>query len=153
MRRFLAVALAASLILVLAPSAALAGDPHAVRNRWLGTAIGAGSVILGGILYNAIRDSATVTAAPSGYAAPQVVTTPPPVVYASPPVVYAPPPVVEYRTWIPGHYEDRWVPTTERQRVWVDGHYENGWWVPGHWQDRLREGGYWTRVFVEGHWR
>jgi hypothetical protein len=60
---------------------------------------------------------------------------------------------VEYRTWVPGHYEDRWVPTTERQRVWVDDHHENGWWVPGHWRDQIRNGGYWTRIRVEGYWR
>ncbi len=154
MRRLLAVALICSLVLALVPSAALAGDPHAVRNRWLGAAIGAGAVILGGVLYNAIRGSGAATAAPSAYAAPAVVTTPPSVFYsAPPPVVYAPPPVVEYRTWIPGHYEDHWVPVTERQRVWVDSHYENGWWVPGHWEARVRGGRYWTRVWVEGYWR
>ena len=72
--------------------------------------------------------------------------------YPSPPVIYTPP-VVEYRTWIPGHSEDCWVPATERQRVWVEGHHENGWWVPGHWEERVRGGGYWTRVWVEGYWR
>jgi len=55
-------------------------------------------------------------------------------------VIYTPP-MVEYRTWIPGHSEDRWVPATERQRVWVEGHHENGWWVPGHWEERVRGGG------------
>ncbi len=154
MRKFLAVALIASLIPALVPSAALAGDPHGVRNRWVGAAIGAGSLVLGGMLYNAIRGGGTAVAAPSASPAPAVVPTPPAVVYTSPPpVVYAPPPVVEYRTWTPGRYEDRWVPVTERQRVWVDGHYENGWWILGHWQDRVRDGGYWTRVWVEGYWR
>lgn len=153
MRKLMAVALVASLILAFVPSAALAGDHHAVRNRWTGAAIGAGAVVLGGILYNALQGSSAAAAAPSVYGAPAVATAPP-VVYSPPPiVVYAPPTVVEYRTWVPGHYEDRWVPATERQRVWVDGHHENGWWVPGHWQHRLRDGGYWTRVFVEGYWR
>lgn len=153
MRKFLAVALVASLIPALAPSATLAGDPHAVRNRWLGAALGAGSLVLGGMLYQAIRGG-TAVAAPGAYPAPAVVTTPPAVLYTPPPpVVYAPPPVVEYRTWVPGRYEDRWVPVRERQRLWVEGHYENEWWVPGHWQDRVRDGGYWTRVWVEGYWR
>lgn len=136
MRKVLVVALISSLVLATLPSAALAGDPHAVRNRWTGVAIGAGSVILGGLLLNALLRPAPVVASPS-----------------PPPVVYAPPPVVEYRTWVPGHYEDRWVPVTERQRVWVEGHNENRWWVPGHWQERVREGGYWTKVWVEGYWR
>lgn len=153
MRKFLAVALVASLILALLPSAALAGDSHAVRNRWLGAAIGAGSVVLGGILYNAIRSSGAAAPAPTAYAPPQAVMTSPGVVYAPPPVVFAPAPVVQYRTWVPGHYEERWVPVTERQRVWVDGHYESGWWVPGHWEERVRSDGYWTRVWVGGYWR
>lgn len=57
------------------------------------------------------------------------------------------------RTWVPGHYEGRWVPETERQRVWVAGHQENRWWVPDHWQDHIRNGGYRARVWVEGYWR
>jgi len=146
MRKLLAVGLVCSLILALVPSAALAGDPHAVKNRWLGAAIGAGAVVLGGVLYNAIQGSGTAAAAPSAYGAPAVATPPPT-------VVYAPPTVVEYRTWVPGHYDDRWVPLTGRHRVWVDGHYENGWWVPGHRRDQVRDDGYWTRVWVEGYWR
>lgn len=147
MQKILAVALVGSLVLTLLPSAALAGDPHAVRNRWTGVAIGAGTVVLGGLLLHALHRPYPAVAAP------QVYSPPPAVVYTQPPVVYAPPPVVEYRTWVPGHYEDRWVPVTERQRVWVDGHSENGWWVPGHWEERVRSGGYWTRVRVEGYWR
>ena len=139
MRKVLAVALAGSLLLALLPSAALAGDRHAVRNRWAGVAIGAGSVLLGGLLLNALQGPSPAVAAP------QVVTPPP--------VVYAPPPVVEYRTWVPGRYEERWVPVTERQRVWVEGHSENGWWTPGHWEERIRNGRYWTQVWVEGYWR
>ncbi len=133
MRKLLAVALVGSLLLCLLPSAALAGDPHAVRNRWTGVAIGAGAVALGGLLLHALQQPSPAVAAP--------------------PVVYAPPPTVEYRTWVPPRYEDRWVPVTERQRVWVDGHSENGWWVPGHWEERMRNGGYWTRVWVAGYWR
>jgi hypothetical protein len=152
-RKLLAVALVGSLILALVPSAALAGDSHAVRNRWTGGAIGAGAVALGGILYTVLQGSGTAAGMPSAYGAPPVATTPP-VVYSPPPaVVYVPPIAVDYRAWVPGHYEDRWVPLTERQRAWVDGHYENGWWVPGHWQDQVRDVGYWTRVWVEGYWR
>ncbi|MBI4737015.1 MAG: hypothetical protein HY766_13330 [candidate division NC10 bacterium] len=153
MRKVLAVTLIGSLILALLPTMALAGDSHAVRNRWLGAAIGAGSVVLGGILFNAIRGNGPAAVAPVAYPAPQVVAPPPAVYYPAPPVVYAPPPVVEYRTWVPSHYEDRWVPATERQRVWVEGHHENGWWVPAHWEERVRGGGYWTRVWVDGYWR
>jgi hypothetical protein len=138
MRKVLAVALVGSLVLSLLPSAALAGDPHAVRNRWEGVAIGAGAAVLGGLLLHALYKPYPAVAAPQ--------------VYAPPPVVYAPP-VVEYRTWVPGHYEDRWVPVTERQRVWVEGHVANGWWVPGHWEQRVRSGGYWTRAWVEGYWK
>jgi hypothetical protein len=146
MRKLLAVTLVGSLILAWLPGAALAGDAHAVRDRWTGAAIGAGAVALGGILYNALQGSSGAPPAPA------VVTRPPAVVYSPPPVVYAPP-AVGYRTWVPGHYEDRWVPTTEHQRVWVAGRHENGWRAPGHWQNRIRNDGYWTRVWVEGYWR
>ncbi|MGD0264241.1 MAG: hypothetical protein ABSD47_04685 [Candidatus Methylomirabilota bacterium] len=148
MRKLLAVTLVSSLILAWLPGAALAGDGHAVRDRWAGAAIGAGMVALGGILYNY-----NVFQGNSVAAAPTVVTTPPAVVYSPPPPVVYAPPAVEYRTWVPGHYEDRWVPTTQAQRVWVAGHYENRWWVPGHWRDRIRNGRYWTRIWVEGYWR
>jgi hypothetical protein len=146
MRKLLAVTLVGSLVLAFLPGAALAGDGHAVRNRWTGAAIGAGVVALSSILYNALQGSSVGTA-------PSVVTTPPAVVYSPPPAVVYAPPAVEYRTWVPGHYEDRWVPATERQRAWAAGHYENRWWVPGHRQDRIRSGGYWTRIWVEGYWR
>jgi hypothetical protein len=140
MRKVLAVALLGSLLFTLLPSPALAGDPHAVRNRWAGVAIGAGSVLLGGLLLNALHGPSPAIVAPQ-------VSTPPP-------VVYAPPPVVEYRTWVPGHYEERWVPVTERQRVWVEARTGyGGWWTPGHWEERVRNGGHWTRVWVEGYWR
>jgi hypothetical protein len=50
MRKALAIALMGSLALGLLSSPALAGDPHAVRNRWAGVAIGAGAATLGGLL-------------------------------------------------------------------------------------------------------
>jgi hypothetical protein len=133
MRKLVVLALVGSLVLGLLPSVALAGDPHAVRHRWEGVAIGVGVAALGGLLLHALQQPSPAVAAP--------------------PVVYAPPRAVEFRTWVPGHYQERWVPVTERQRVWVDGHSENGWWVPGHWVERVRDGGYWTRVWVEGSWR
>src|SRR5512138_2065928 len=108
MRKMLVVAVIGALLVGTIPSAALAGDPHAVSNRWAGAAIGAGAVVLGGLLLNALQTPA-VAPAPAPYspppvyapapqaiypAPPPVVVTPPPVVYAPPPVVYAPPPVV-----------------------------------------------------------
>ena len=146
LRKLLAVTLVSSLILAWLPGAALAGDGHAVPDRWAGAAIRAGMLALGGILYNAFQGNSVA-------AAPTVVTTPPAVAYSPPPPVVYAPPAVEYRTWVPGYYEDHWVPTTRGQRVWVAGHYENRWWVPGHWRDRIRNGRYWTRIWVEGYWR
>ena len=112
MRRFLAVAVISSLLLALMPGASMAGDPHAVRNRWAGVGIGIAAVTLGGLLLGSVFGPAPVVAAP-----PAVVAPPPPVVYAAPPsvvyvpqpvvvsppppVVYAPAPVVVYRGWVP----------------------------------------------------
>ena len=140
MRTFLAIALIGSLILSHFASPALAGDPHAVWNRWTGAAIGAGVATLGGLLLGPVWGPSLAEAAP-------------PVVAPPPPVVYARPPVVEYRTWFPGHDENRWVAAIRRQRVWVPDHFEQGWRIPGHWEERVRDGGYWTRVWVEGYWR
>jgi hypothetical protein len=50
MRKALAIAPMGSLALGLLSSPALPGDPHAVRNRWAGVAIGAGAATLGGLL-------------------------------------------------------------------------------------------------------
>ena len=141
MRKVLALVLIGSLGLTVLPSTALAGGPHAARNIWTGVAIGVGSVLVGIPLLNSLL----------GY--PRPVYAAPPVVYSAPPVVYTPPTVVAYRLWVPGHYEDRWVPSTNRQQVWIEGHSSNGWWVPGHWEDRVRHGGYWTRVWIGGYWR
>ena len=140
MRTVLAIALIGSLTLGLCSSPAMAGDPHAVRNRWTGAAIGAGVATLGGLLLGSLWGPPPVAAAP-------LVVSPPP------PVVYARPPVVEYRTWVPGHSENSWVPAIQRERVWVRDHFEHGWRIPGHWEERVRDGGYWTRVWVEGYWR
>jgi len=141
LRKVVALILLGGLVLSLLPSDALAGGRRGGgRHHWNGVAVGVGAAVLGGVLLHALTR-------------PPVVVAPPPPAYAPPPVVYAPPPVVEHRTWVPGHYEDRWVPTTEREPVWVEGHYQNGHWVPGYWKERVREGGYWTRAWVEGYWR
>ncbi len=127
MRKILAITLVSGLLLATFPGVALAGDTHAVRNRWAGAAIGAAAAVVGGVLLNALQapavtPPATYAPPPAVYApAPQVVyTTPPPVVYApptvvysAPPVVYTPAPVVVHRVWgPPGH--------------WDRGHYNHG---------------------------
>ncbi len=112
MRKMLAITLVGCFALAALPGAALAGDPHAVSNRWAGAAIGAAAVIAGGLLLNALQPP--VAAPPVVYAQPPVVYSPPPVVYAAPPVtyyappavVYRPAPVVVHRGWAPrGHWE------------------------------------------------
>ncbi len=113
MRRILAITLVIGLTLATVPNAALAGDTHAVSNRWAGAAIGAAAVLAGGLLLNALQAQAVVAAPPVAYAPPPVVYTPPPVIYTPPPVYYAPPavvyapaPVVVHHGWGPkGHWE------------------------------------------------
>lgn len=46
MRRLWAVILMGNLGVVAFPSAALAGDPHAVQNRWLGVGVGTAAITL-----------------------------------------------------------------------------------------------------------
>lgn len=117
MRKLLTVAVISSLLLALMPQGAMAGDPHAVRNRWTGVAIGAGIVTLGSWLLGGLIQPTAVVAAPPAVVAPPPVVyyTPPPVVYAPPPVivapapavVYSPAPVVVYRGWAPpGHWKN-----------------------------------------------
>jgi hypothetical protein len=116
MRKMLAITLVSGLLLATFPGAALAGDRHAVSNRWAGVAIGAAAAVVGGVLLNALQaPAAYVTPPPVAYApspvvyapAPQVVyVTPPPVVYAAPTVVYRPVPVVVHQEWgHPGHWD------------------------------------------------
>ena len=125
MRKILTIMLVSGLLLATFPGAAMAGDTHAVSNRWAGAAIGAAAAVVGGVLLNALQAPAPpVTYAPPPVVytpAPQVVySTPPPVIYApptvvysAPPVVYAPARVVVYRSWgPPGH--------------WNRGHHEYG---------------------------
>ena len=116
MRKILAITLVGGLLMATFPGAALAGDSHAVNNRWAGAAIGAASVIVGGLLLNALQ--APAVAPPVAYAPPPVVYSPPPVVYAPPTVVYyapssvvyAPAPVVVHRNWAPPGHSTRWHP-------------------------------------------
>lgn len=118
MRKMLAITLVSGLLLATFPGAALAGDTHAVSNRWAGVAIGAAAAVVGGVLLNALQGPVGIP--PSTYSPPPVVyapvpqvvyTTPPPVVYTpqvvvySPPVVYRPAPVVVHQEWgHPGHW-------------------------------------------------
>jgi hypothetical protein len=94
MRKLLVVLLIGWLLSSALPQVAFAGDPHAVRNRWNGVAIGAAVLTLGGLLVSALQaPPPPVVAAPTP-PAPPVVYTPPPADYTPPPVVYTPPPVV-----------------------------------------------------------
>lgn len=131
MRKMLAITLVSGLLLATFPGAALAGDTHAVSNRWAGVAIGAAAAVVGGVLLNALAPAAIPPAAysppPVAYTpAPQVVyTTPPPVVYtppavvySAPPVVYRPAPVVVHQEWgHPGHWN---------RGHWNREHFEHG---------------------------
>lgn len=121
MRKFLAMTVISGLLLAMVPTPAMAGDPHAVRNRWTGAGIGIAAVTLGGLLLGSLLQPAPVVAAPPAVVAPPppvVYYTPPPVVYAPPPVVvypppppavvYGPAPVVVYRGWGPPGHGKRW---------------------------------------------
>ncbi len=124
MKKLLAATLAGSLLVAALPGAALAGDTHAVSNRWAGVAMGAAAAIVGGALLNAFTPAvaAPVTYAPAPpvvyFPPPSVVYTPPAVVYTPPPVVYESAPVVVHREVIVhrevrprGHWDrghDRW---------------------------------------------
>jgi hypothetical protein len=92
MRKILAITLMSTLLLAIVPNPVLAGDTHAVSNRWTGVAIGASAAIVGGLLLNALQ--APWATAPTAYAPPPVAYSPPSVVYNQPPVVYSPPPVI-----------------------------------------------------------
>jgi hypothetical protein len=120
MRKILAVTLISGLLLATFPGAALAGDTHAVSNRWAGVAIGAAAAVVGGALLSALAPAAPPAAYSPlvVYSTPPLVTytTPPPVVYTPPAVVY-PPPVI-YRP----------APVVVRHE-W--GHPDN--WNRGHW--------------------
>jgi hypothetical protein len=105
MRKLVAIALTGGLLLASLPGMSLAGDSHAVSNRWAGVAIGTAAAVVGGVLLNALQGPASPS--PATYAPPPVIYTPaPPVVYATPAVVYAPAPVIVQYGWTPrGHWE------------------------------------------------
>jgi hypothetical protein len=125
MRKFLTIVLITGLLFGTLPTPAMAGDTHAVRNRWAGAGIGVAAVTLGGLLLGSLFQPAAVVAAPPTvvapppivyYTPPPVVYAPPPVVVAPPPVVYAPAPVVVYGGWgPPGHWK-KWHRGHERHR-------------------------------------
>jgi hypothetical protein len=129
MRKILAVTLISGLLLATFPGAALAGDTHAVSNRWAGVAIGAAAAVVGGALLTALAPAAIPPATyspPVAYSTPPLVTytTPPPVVYAPPAVVY-PPPVIYRPAPVIVHHEwgrpDHW-----NRGHWNREHFEHG---------------------------
>ena len=128
MRKLLAVAVIGSLMLALVPEAAMAGDPHAVRNRWAGVGIGAAVATVGGLVLGSLLQAPAAPPAPPVAVAPPppVVYSPPPVVYYQPPVVVAPPPAVVYYTPAPVVIHRGWAPRGH-PRGWreVHGHYDH----------------------------
>lgn len=120
MKKVLAVAVIGSLLLALVPQVALAGDPHAVRNRWAGVGIGVAVATVGGLVMNSLLHPPVAAPAP-----PPVVYSPPPVVYYQPPVVVAPPPAVVYYTPAPVVVY-RSSPPRGYQRGWHGGHGHHG---------------------------
>ena len=115
MRKLLAIAVIAGLFLAALPNAALAGDTHAVRNRWAVVGIGVAVATLGGLLLGGLQTPFVAAPPPVAYMPPPLVyapspvvyAPPPPVVYSAPPVIYSPPPVVVYRGWGPrSHWRD-----------------------------------------------
>ncbi|MBI2878257.1 MAG: hypothetical protein HYY19_00860 [Candidatus Rokubacteria bacterium] len=150
MKRTFALILAIALIVALVPPA-MAGEVGRATTK--GFLLGIGSLLLFDALLNHARASqpAPVYAPPPAYAPPPVVYAPPPVVYAPPPAYAPPPPPVR---WVPGYWEQRWVPQTTVRDVWVPGHYNRyGEWVEGHHERHVREGGYYTQVWVPGQWQ
>jgi hypothetical protein len=95
MRKTLAIALTTTILASVAPNLAIAGDTHAVSNRWAGAAMGAAAAVVGGALLGALISQPAVAAPPPVvYTPPPVMQAPPPVVYSAPPVVYSSPPLV-----------------------------------------------------------
>ncbi len=128
MRKLLAVAVIGSLLLALVPEAAMAGDPHAVRNRWAGVGIGAAVATVGGLVLGSLLQPPVAAPAPPVAVAPPppVVYSPPPVVYYERPVVVAPPPAVVYYTPTPVVVY-RSSPPRGYQRGWHEsrGHHDH----------------------------
>lgn len=132
MRKLLVIPLiVATLGVTLAPQA-MAGPRE--RYLWQGVAIGIGGAIL---LDHLLRPS------------PAVASPGPPAAY--PPQVVLPP---APQRWIPGRYEDRWVPASRTEAIWVPTYYDygRGVTVQGHYETRVVPDGYWTRLWIEGRW-
>ena len=117
MRKLLALIVITGLLVTWMPVSAMAGDTHAVQNRWAGAAIGVAAATLGGLVLGSLYHPPAVVAAPQPVVAPPpfAYSTPPPVgfapplvVVAPPPVVYTPAPAVLYRGWGPPHYYTTW---------------------------------------------
>jgi hypothetical protein len=94
MRKLVVLTLVGALAASALPSTALAGDPHAVRDRWAGAAIGAAAVVAGAAILHSLATPPAAVPTSGYHPQPPVVYTPPPVVYTPPPVIYTPPPVV-----------------------------------------------------------
>jgi len=144
MKRWVALILAVVLVASLAPPA-LAGEVGRATTK--GFLLGIGSLLLFDALVNRAARAAE----------PAPVYAPPPAVYAPPPAVYAPPPAYAPAPpparWVPGYWEQRWVPQTTVRDVWVPGYYnERGEWVEGHYERRTAHGGYYAQGWVPGHW-
>ncbi|RPI10256.1 MAG: hypothetical protein EHM71_04030 [Zetaproteobacteria bacterium] len=105
MRKQMAIVVILALFLAALPTAAMAGDPHAVRNRWAGVGIGVAVATVGGLLLSGFYSPAVVAPPPAPYA-PPVVYAPLVVYTARPPMRYSPRPVVVYQGWgPPGHWK------------------------------------------------
>lgn len=133
MRKLLVVTMVVAVLGVALAPQAMAGPRE--RYLWQGVAIGIGGAIL---LDHLLRPS------------PAVASPAPPVAY--PPQVLPPPPAPQ--RWIPGHYEDRWIPTGRTETIWVPTYYDygRGVTVQGHYETRVVPDGYWARVWIESRW-
>ncbi|HWU39517.1 MAG TPA: hypothetical protein VN203_17855, partial [Candidatus Acidoferrum sp.] len=60
MRKLLALVVITGLLVALIPASAMAGDTHAVRNRWAGAAIGVAAATLGGLVLGSLYHPAAV---------------------------------------------------------------------------------------------
>ena len=60
---------------------------------------------------------------------------------------------VTRRVWVPGRYENEWVPE-ETERVYIRGHYDAwGNYVPGRTEIRVIRPARWERVWKEGYYK
>jgi hypothetical protein len=104
------VALAISLIITF-----FSVIPARADRFWPGVAIGVGSAILLGHLFQPPRDYDNT---------PRHYYPPPPVRVYSPSPYYCPPPPVYRDRWVPGHWLKNYGPYEGYSRYWVSGHWE-----------------------------